>query len=276
MNKMIQKIFLILCVSLIWSGLSPNVFWASWEILWELPKVESIRDMQENADELKKQQEQLDFKWNTFKIRNDSLSSLVKELDSIWIGVVSSIIINYEDQRTILENKLDNNIENEERSHEIYKSLVELKKNFYTQLLPYIKTEKLTSYKNYISSDVMYNEKSKVVDVELQQLEVKKKERIEVIKEKIEDNNEVLRNSIHEKVTLKVSTLLQNFTIQEKFASLSNEQKIIIFQRIKDKIRWVKDSYKDSQAEVTSIIDEKLLLFTIVEELVDDYIKKWK
>jgi len=39
--------------------------------------------MQENADELKKQQEQLDFKWNTFKIRNDSLSSLVKELDSI-------------------------------------------------------------------------------------------------------------------------------------------------------------------------------------------------
>ena len=232
--------------------------------------------MQENADELKKQQEQLDFKWNTFKIRNDSLSSLVKELDSIWIGVVSSIIINYEDQRTILENKLDNNIENEERSHEIYKSLVELKKNFYTQLLPYIKTEKLTSYKNYISSDVMYNEKSKVVDVELQQLEVKKKERIEVIKEKIEDNNEVLRNSIHEKVTLKVSTLLQNFTIQEKFASLSNEQKIIIFQRIKDKIRWVKDSYKDSQAEVTSIIDEKLLLFTIVEELVDDYIKKWK
>jgi len=100
-----------------------------------------------------------------------------------------------------------------------------------------IKTEKLTSYKNYISSDVMYNEKSKVVDVELQQLEVKKKERIEVIKEKIEDNNEVLRNSIHEKVTLKVSTLLQNFTIQEKFASLSNEQKIIIFQRIKDKIR---------------------------------------
>jgi len=83
----------------------------------------------------------------------------------------------------------------------------------------------------------MYNEKSKVVDVELQQLEVKKKERIEVIKEKIEDNNEVLRNSIHEKVTLKVSTLLQNFTIQEKFASCSNEQKIIIFQRIKDKIR---------------------------------------
>jgi hypothetical protein len=38
----------------------------------------------------------------------------------------------------------------------------------------------------------------------------------------------------------------------------------------------VKDTYKITQNNSTSIIDEKLILFDIVESLVDDYITDWK
>lgn len=273
---MIQKIFLILCVFILWSLIFPSAFWYSWEIIIDEWKIETIREMQENAALLKQEQEKLVFKWKTFKIWNDPLSTFIIERDDISNWILSSMIINYENQTRLLETKLVKSIEYEEETAETYRKLVDLKKNFYTQLLPYIKTEKLTLYKNYISSDVMYNEKSKVVDVERQQLEVKKKDRIEEIKEKIEVNNEVLRSSIQEKVTKKVSILLSEFTSWDRFLSLDNQQKILVFQRIKEKIQWVKDTYKITQNNSTSIIDEKLILFDIVESLVDDYITDWK
>jgi len=250
------------------------VFSASWSI--DIPiKAEKIRDMQENEEALIREKDVLEFKWKTFKIWNESLSDLIIELSDDQTNEVEEIIDTYNEQEDKLRAQLNKMLKYNKDLTGVNQELLDIKQELYTNLLPYIKTDYTQEYKNYIISDIALNEKSKKVDTEIQQISVKKKERIEEIEEKIEDNNKVLRKNIEEKIKQRITYKLDAFTKKEDFIALDNESKILIFERLIDKIDTIKDSYKISENS-TSILEEKIFLLEVIEEIFNEYIKSWK
>lgn len=237
-------------------------------------KVETIREMQENATELKKEKERLKFKWSTFKIGNESLSEILWDLNPEQLEEISDIVWNYQDDKLEQEKMLEKAIRHEHDTSEYEENLILLKRDFYTDLLPYVSEGKKDIFKKYISHDVEYNEKSKKINTEIQVIETKKKERIEEIKEKIEDNNRLLRKRIKEKVTARLEKTLMSFTSQEKFQSFSNSSKIEVFKKIQWKVSLkIKDLEKFGLS--TSAIEEKIILLETIHELLDNYISNW-
>jgi hypothetical protein len=67
---------------------------------------------------------------------------------------------------------------------------------------------------DYIGTDLSLNQKSKDVNSEISKIQSSKDERVQILQEKIEDNNRVIRKNIEDKITTEVKTKLDVFTSQ--------------------------------------------------------------
>ncbi len=249
------------CAAVFWNEVAPR-------------KVETIREMQESATKLKKQQEKLKFQWSTFQVGNKSLGDILRHVSEEEIDKISIIVSKYQKQRSEEEKKLQKAIRYEHDTWVYEKHLLVLKKNFYTDLLPFVSTDQIEDFKKYINYDVQYNEKSKKIHTEIQVIETKKKERIEEIQEQIEDNNKLLRKRIKERITKQVQEILWKFISQDKFQKLDNAIKIQIFRKIQKKVQLKIKQIKEGLV-LSSISEEKILLLETIYELLDTHISTW-
>ncbi len=305
-NIFLQKVIILLFLFFVsWY----NVFWASWELVidganeieiknqeevkgdvlkeWneikseekEIPKEEkpqTVKEMQSEIKTLEKEKEILEFKWNTFRIWNENLGDIIRwEMTPDDKSKLETLLVNY----TSLKNKIDTDIANAvERGQEtggLQIELSELKRSLYMKLIPYIEEGKIGAFKLYIESDINYNEKSKEVATEIEEKEVERNERVEKIKDDIEENAEVLREQIRVKITTGLQVKLDEFIAQEKFQWLRDESKILLFERLISKLQTKKESLEDT-VNPTSIIEERIFLYEVVQETLYWYIQNWK
>lgn len=289
---MLQKLCFVFCF---FSLSCYSVFWATGEILgsqadteqvqtefeqWDKKeqnqKPKKVEEIQSDIKKLKKEKQRLEFKWNTFRIGNETLWDLIRDdLQESERWSLANLLVNY----TALKNKTDLDIvrvsERGEDTDELRKELIVLKKRLYTTMIPYIQISKLAAFQLYIDSDISFHEKSKVVATEIEQKQEVRDERVEKIKEKIEDNSEVLREQIKIKITTKLQGKLDVFIAQDRFQSLKDESKIFLFQRLIEKTSIEKNNLQNIE-NPTSIIEEKIFLFNIVTEILEWYISDWR
>lgn len=76
-----------------------GVFAASWNI-------QSLQEMQDSANNLEKEKQNLDFQWSTFQIGNIALWDMLRDLNSQEKQNLETLITTYQNQKNILDWKL--------------------------------------------------------------------------------------------------------------------------------------------------------------------------
>ncbi|MCD5375207.1 hypothetical protein LR010_02005 [Candidatus Gracilibacteria bacterium] len=242
----------------------------------ELSKPQTLVEMQAEKDELEKQETLLKFKWDTFKLGNDSLEDIVKtDLTDIEKTNLEELILLYLEGKEYLESDLNNAINSGKDILEIKKSLLNGKHDFYKQLIPYIQTSKLEAFKSYVDSDLNYNEKSKDIQTKINQKGIEQEKRLEELYDDRDDSARSLRKNIENSITLKVTPKINKFISQESFIKLSSEIKIEIFTNIKSKFEIAIDKLGD-QATPTRALEERIIGLEVVVDILDSYIDNWR
>lgn len=264
-----MKNFLILIFLLtFWSF--QNAFWASWENY-----VPTIKEIQDNIEELQKEEKKLQYQWQNFRIGNESISGLLKtNLSEEQQKALELHISSYNNERAVLESEQKKNIEYGHSLEETQKNIFLLKEEFYKALLPYIQIERLPDYLKYVESDTFLNEKSKIINSDIQITTKLQEDRIEEIQENISDHSKQLRKQIEEKMTLKVQEKLDTLIQEEKFQKLSNAAKIMLFEKFIEKVNERAKGL--SMQNTTSFTEEQQILYTTLENILSGYINKWR
>ncbi len=251
-----------------------SVFWDSWDIIND--KSPTLKEMQKNITTLEQERNNLSFKWETYLIWNESLWEIVKQ--DLSIGqkkILESLIKNYTSRISNLDNEITRNINNWNEIVSLQKQQLQVKQNFYISLLYYVQIEKIESFKKYVESELSLYEKSRYVDNEINQKNIKKVERVYQLEEKAEQNSEILRNQIEQKMTSQVRSKLSEFINQDEFESLPNHLKVMIFEKFVSKIDS-KLSELSATENPTRIIEEKIFLFELFRNILREYIYDWE
>jgi hypothetical protein len=83
------------------------------------------------------------------------------------------------------------------------------------------------------------------------------------------------RLQIQEKLTLQVKSKLDIFVKQDSFSSLRPELKTKIFQKFIDKIDVLLEDYEDI-TDPTTVIEEKIFLFSLFRDILMSYVIDWQ
>jgi len=276
-NIILIKILFHICVISSYFSIGTFFSYADETITEEKPQ--SIRELGENIQELQEEKDQLEYEWNNFIIEWNTLSDLVKvdltDTDKSNIEAIVDAYVKKNQEYTTQLNFLVTSWQDREKIKSQKDDIIKNKISFYSGLLPYINSDKSVEFKNYIDSDIKLNEKSKIVSSEIERKNIERTERVEALQERIQDNKELLRTSIEERVTKLVKARLEVFTSNEWFQKLSNEQKIIIFSKLVQKIE-VLIIHLEAKEDKTSIIEEKIILYWVVQDILNSYIALWQ
>ncbi|NDK09641.1 hypothetical protein GW846_02585 [Candidatus Gracilibacteria bacterium] len=258
-------------------SLTMSVFGASGELIGEeIKDTETLKEMQENISTLEQEKNNLAFKWETFLIGNESLGTIVKkDLSQGDKKVLESFIKNYTNSNSNFEFRVANSIGLGQDIKTLRKEQLILKQNFYIALLNYIQFAKLEEYKKYVENELVLLEKSKTVGDEIYEKNIQKEQRVVQLEEKVQKNSDLRRLQIQEKLTNQVESKLDIFVQQASFSALNPNLKIRIFQKFIDKID-VKLKEYDSINSPTTVIEERIFLFSIFRDILMSYVIDWQ
>ena len=230
-----------------------------------------IIEMSSNIEELEKQKNSLDGKWDEFKKQYEGISGFLKEnLTQRELFEVEEINYIYNSQKKALELKLIEAVKNLQDTSEIKSELLELKKEFYKKLANYIEPPKLNDFLVYIKGDIELNEKNKELKEELYKEKIVLQEKVDTIKEKIEQHQEVINKRIENLIREKLSEKIALLKEKKKFQILSKDGKILFFSKALEKTTSKREILENIENK-TSIIQKKIELYQIIEaELIKE------
>ena len=250
--------------------------WFAQPIFASTGDTQTLQQWQEEINALKKQENILQFKWSTFQLWNESIGDIMKVgLDSSQRIELESIITSYIESRDEEEKNLAKSVSAWRDVSGIKTILLEWKHQFYKDLIPYIEIRKLESFKNYIDSDLNYNEKSKNIQTQIEQKDIEQNERIEELYDDRDDHARDLRKQIEAAIKLQVQWKLDQFVAKQDFAKLNADVKIEVFTKIIQKFETAIDTLEDN-ASPTRALEERIIGLEIVVEILQSYIDTWK
>ena len=230
----------------------------SWEST-EKEKLKTIKQLKENIEVLKSKKV-INFSiFQKFKIEHWELQNYFsKNLNSENISEIEKIISDYKKNKEIIEQKSSNKMIR----------LLDLEKEFYNSLLPYIDIEKINLYNTFIqkSFSTIKNEYEIKTQIKNNKKQIAKK--VSKIKDKIEENNKKQQEKLNTLLEIKIKNKLLKFKNSEKIESLWKEKQKLIFNLVLKKIVLKKEKIKNltPKQENLYFIIEKVLV-EIIEEL---------
>lgn len=251
------------------------VFWATWDLEQEDEKIKTLKEMKRDIQNLENKKEKLESQWRDFRIGNEALWDLMRsnmtpeDIDNLRI-----IVTNFISTQSKINEQINSTLLLDEDVSFFQRELLLLKQTLYKELIPYIEPDRREAFIVFVESDLSYNEKSKEVATVLEEKNIEQKERIEEIEEKIQDNSLELRERIEKKVTEKLQLRLDEFVWQERFDELENSSKILLFDKMITKLD-VKRVELESTLNPTSVIKQRVVLYEIVQEILQWYIDTW-
>jgi len=152
-----------------------------------------------------------------------------------------------------------------EEDEEIRKNLLRQKQVLYKKLVYFIRTDRLNDFLEYVKWDLEVNEKRRDVTKEISKDKEALEEKVETIREKIKENKDVLeeriRNSISERLNIKIGEILAN----EEFIKLEIDIKRNLFQTTIEKAE-AKQQELEAIPNKTTIINQKIEVYNIMKQ----------
>lgn len=238
-------------------------------------KIETIKQLRENINELESQKRELKEDWEQFLTENGALQDFLKEnIPEEDEERLKEIIDLYNIYKARVNQELKET-QDEEKSNELKKELLRLKQDLYKKLVYFIKTERLDDFLTYVRWDLEVNKKRKDVSEEISEDTKKLEDKVKVIREKIEENKKALderiRIVIEEKLDEKITKILSD----ERFSKLSPEAKKQLFLITLEKLRIKRGDFT-SIKDKTSLVHKKIETYNIIEEKLIEVIDQFE
>ena len=276
-----MNILLKLLIFFIITVFTNTVFSASWDLESNLKNDDSktIKELKEEVETIDKEKEQTELRLNKLK-RQVIISDFFRnDLNDIQKIELNTLALEYKETKEKLSEKLKTKSEKLHSTKNTIKKLLENEKEIYKKLLPFIKIEKYEEYKDFIKKDLDIINQNSNLESEWIKKESIIKEKIDDIKEKIEEHNEILSNNLKEIVNKKIDQKLNELISKEKFQNLNWESKIKLFNKLIENIDIKKNKLEEKENK-TRLLIKKIELYKIIVDRIkmfkENYIEKEK
>lgn len=236
----------------------------------------TIRELKENIETLDKDKDNLDVKITSFEADLFIIDYLKENLTYSDFENLKIIISDYNEERFRLEKLLNSKSVQLKSTTSTKIKLLELKKDLYTKITPYIKEESYPDYLKFIKSDTsLYSEKQEIDSDILRKQEILNN-KVEVLEKRIERHKEFIENNLRLLVEKKIEEKIFALNENENFLSLNKEEKNTVLEKTISKIRdritdidnfdYTDNEYllssNEKKIEIYEITLEKLLEFS--------------
>ena len=248
-----------------------TVFSSSWDIeILNTESTKSIKELNEWIEILNEINKELNKNFKTLN-KDFKLRSFFKEyLAPSEIKDIEYIINLYLSSKNKIEIILDEKASNLEDTAEEKKILLNEKKEFYKSLLPFIKTDKIEEYLEYITLDVKILKEQKDISEKIiinnEKISTKVWKIEEIIKEHRAFLNEKFKVILEENINSKIENLKNN----EKFTKLSKDLQEVVLNKILIKIK-ITISNGDNVADKTDALNKKLEIYKMIQEKLEEF-----
>lgn len=237
----------------------------SGETVTENKKVETIKELRENISELESEKRQLKNDWQNFLVENGNIEDFLKEdIVEEDESKLREIIEIYTMYKTGVSNELEET-EDLEKQQELEKQLLILKQDLYKKLVYFIKPDRLDDFLTYVKWDLQVNQKRKNVSEEINEDTKKLENKVNVIRDKIEENKKTLDERIRLVIEKKLDEKIWEILANERFIQLDVDSKKQLFAITLDKLRIQREKFQ-SITDKTSLVNKKIETYDIIEE----------
>lgn len=231
--KKYLKIFIITFFVFSFSQVSANENWV-------FSDGKTIKELKKEIENFEKMNLELDSSLKKFLQENKIDSFLKKWLTSDEISNIKNIVNSYISKNSNLENILKKS-KNEQEIEKLNLNLLDLKRDLYKWLVPYIDSKNYKNYltfidnnlKNFLEKNSLYLNKIKT------QSNYEKK--VEILEKKIQENKQNLDNQLKNIVEQKVWEKLDDFLSSPSFSKLPKEEKQKILSKIYTNLKTQSD-----------------------------------
>lgn len=205
----------------------------------------TIKDLKKDIKIINKEEADAEIRFKKFLDDHKIDSYLKNPIANVDIQNMKNIVINYVSNASYFENKIKKS-QNEEEILSFQKSILDLRKDLYKDLLPYIDNKKYKDYINYIENNTknLIEKNSLYINKFKAQLAYNKK--LDILEKKIQENrdylDEIIKNLVEQRFDEKFSQLIDS----PNFVKLSNESKIKTLERVIWKLTLKIDSFKSN------------------------------
>lgn len=226
-----------------------TAFWSSWIINnWK-----SIKQLNTEVQQLKIEKTKIDKKILELQTILKNSWFLKENLSDISKIYIRRIIEQYDLERKQYESSLFKKSLSLESTTNTRIKLINLKKDLYMKLVPYINQKKLKDYLNFVKKDLYTLKEEKEIKDNSIKKNVILKEKVNKIKEKIIKHKEETQKILKQLIIKKIDDKINQFKNNIKFINLNKNKKAIllsyIIKKIDDKI-----NQKENIANRTEIL----------------------
>lgn len=255
---MILSIFLFLTNSVSYAN--------SWETSSE-EKIQTIKEIKESLSNLDKESILIDEKKDDLNKDLELLSFFKENLGNEDLQKIKKLITIFKEDTKKIEYELKEKIVNSEETEEIKNNIIELRKNFFKNLITYIDINKIDSYLEYIKEDSIIIKEKENIEEWILKNKLNLENRINLIKEKIEEHKKEIDLRIDKVVKEKLDEKINNLLNSDNFIKLDYEKKIEILDKIIEKINekiydinlnWFVTNISKKKIEIYNITIEKI------------------
>ncbi len=258
----------ILYIILILSIFSANSY-ANDELVINNDNLKTIKELKYNIDRLDEDRRNLFSKKIDLNSSNELISFFRTDLWEQDLSILKNIIWEYNKNKVVLEQKLNRLTIEMQSTTDIKKELLEVKKNLYKQMTPFINVWNYNAYLSYIKNDTdFYSQRTEIYSEILKKQEIVNT-KIWTIEDRIREHRNNLESSLHQIISQKVQEKVTNIENNISFKSLEDTKKIEILDKTISRLNTdIKESVDNSS--------KKLEIYKITIEKLEDLKNKFK
>lgn len=239
--------------------------------------LKTIKELKESIEKLDNDRKEL-FNEKLDLNSNDLLMSYFRtDLSKQELLLLENIIDDYNKNKKFLESELNLKAKNLEDTTEIKSNLMDVKKNLYKQMTPFIKISHYNDYLSYIKTDThYYSEKTEIYSDILKKQELVNTKLV-LIEDRIREYRVNLEDTLNQIIYQKIEEKISSIENNPNFEKLDNDLKIEILNKTLDRLNsdlekslLLSDKASKQKVNIYQIVIKKII------ELREEYIKKWE
>jgi hypothetical protein len=240
----------------------------------------TIKELKQNIDTLDKINDNLEDEFKQLNTTYELKTFLKKSLSSIDIKRIKALIAKYNDSKDELEKVLLKKAKQFSDVINEQKQLLEVKREFYSWLSPYINIKYKVEYLEYIKWDTKIFNKQKSITTDI----IVKKEilnnKVETIETKIQKHKEYIDDSVKKITEARLDEKIRNLANNPSFKWLIHKSKLKVLDKTIDKIEAKILKLEESKVLVpswaimkpfSSILNKKIQTYYIAIEKLEAF-----
>lgn len=233
-------------------------------------KLETIRDMKDNLSNLNIKNNSLKRETKKAIVKSWELREFFKDdLDEKELSNLKEIFDLYKIYSSRINKTFAKNVTNSENTEKAKNNLLREKAWVYRRLTPYIKTNRLKDFLDFVKSDLIITKEKKDIQEDFYKKNDTLKKKVAIIKEKIIKHKKALDEKLEKIIISKIEEKINKLKNNPNFIKLSDKLKI---EAIEKTIKKIEEKINIFKKNPSSLNNKKLELYNIVKlKLIELY-----